>query len=181
MFAIAATTRDADVIFPRMRDAVKIISETYGLNKLHYSVIVFGSSPSLIFDFTTNLPSRESLAYFIDRLEAVSGGPDTKAALEKAVEVIESSGTRSTAKTVLVLITDGASPTSPREVTRSIEAIERGGTPVLEFNVTRRDEPGKLAENVMEKVFSGNCFLFVCLFVFLSWLYWNHVATISTL
>ena len=154
VFAIAAT----NVIFPRMRDAVKIISETYGLNKLYYSVIVFGSSPSLIFDFTTKFPSRESLAYFIDRLESVSWGPDTKAALEKAVEVIESSGTRPTAKTVLVLITDGASPTNPREVTRSIEAIEREGTPVLEFNVTSRDEPGKLAENVMEKVFAGNCF-----------------------
>lgn len=170
VFAIAATTADADVIFPRMRDAVKIISQTYGLNKLHYSLIVFGSRPSLIFDFATNFPSRESLAYFIDRLQAVPGGPDTNAALEKAVEVIESSGTRSTAKTVVVLITDGALPSNPREVTRSIEAIERRGTPVLEFNVTSSDEPGKLAQNVMEKVLAGKCF-FACFFFFLSSLY----------
>ena len=155
VLAITATTEDKEVIFPRMRDAVKIITETYGLNKLHYSLIVYGSTPRLIFDFTTNFASRESFAYIVDLLQAIPDGPDTVGALEEAMKVISSSGRRPTAKTVLVLITDGASPDNPREVARSIEAIERGGTPVLEFNVTTTDEPEKLAENLVEKILAG--------------------------
>lgn len=165
VFAITATAGDADVIFKRMRDAVKIITDTYGMNKIHYSVIVYGALPKTIFDFKTNIPTRESLNYIIERLQKVPGRPDTKAALNEALRVIKDSGTRPTAKTVLVLITDGAQPDKPQDVQRSIEAIEKKGTPVLMFALVNNPqtdlevpasvEPRKLAEKVMEKVLAG--------------------------
>lgn len=162
VFAITATTGAVEAIFHRMRDAVKIITDTYGMNKLRYSVITYGSTAEMVFDFKTSFPTRESLKYFIERLRRIPGGPDTLAALEEANKVIKDSGTRPTAKTVLVLITDGATPERPLEVNKSIEAIEKEGVPVLGFVVRNNVESRDLAEKVMKKVLTGKS---VCVFV----------------
>lgn len=162
VFAITATTGAVEAIFHRMRDAVKIITDTYGMNKLRYSVIRYGSTADTVFDFKMSFSTRESLKYFIERLRRIPGGPDTLAALEKANEVIKDSGTRPTAKTVLVLITDGATPERPLEVNKSIEAIEKEGVPVLGFVVRNNVESRDLAEKVMKKVLAGKS---VCVFV----------------
>ena len=165
MFAITATTGDADDIFGRMRDAVKIITDTYGINKLRYSVIVYGAIPRRYFDFTSIFSTRESLKYVIDRLQKTSGRPDTKKALEEAMKVIEDSVVRPAAKTVIVLITDGALPDKPQEVERFIEAIEKQGIPVLTFALVNNPqtdyeapinvESKELAKKVMKNVLAG--------------------------
>ena len=165
VFALTATTGDADDIFKRMKDAVKIITDTYGMNKLRYSAIVYGAVTKRIFDFKTDFSTREGLKYFIERLRKVSGGPDTKAALEQAMRVIKDSIPRPTAKTVLVLITDGALPDNPQEVERFIGEIKEKGIHVLtfalvnnpktDFEVPNKVEPRELAEKVMQNVLAG--------------------------
>ena len=155
MFALTATAGDAEEIFQRMRDAVKIITDTYGTNKLRYSVIVYGTLSKTIFDFQPYFSTREGLKYVIERIQKMPGRPDTKAALEEALRVIKDSGTRPTAKTVVVLISDGAVPVNPQEVEKSIEAIEKGGIPVVEFIVPDNAEAKEVADKVMEKVLAG--------------------------
>lgn len=165
VFALTATTRNADDVFQRMRSAVKIISDTYGMNKLHYSVIVYGDDAKPIFDFKLNMPSRESLRYIIDRLQRISGRPDTVKALEEAMQIIKDSGVRPTAKTILVFITDGVVPDKPREVEKAVKAIEEQGAVVLEFALVDNPQtdfevpsdvkPKELAEKVMKNVLAG--------------------------
>ena len=167
VFALTATTGDADDTFKRMKDAVEIITDTYGIHRLRYSFIVYGAIPSIVFDFKTNFPSRESLKYFIEQSRRVTGRPDTQRTLEEAMQVIRGSSLRPSAKKILVLLTDGASYDNPQNVEKAIQAINKKGIPVLtfslvnnprtDFEVPKTVEPGELAENVMEKVLAGKC------------------------
>lgn len=167
VFALTATTGDADDTFQRMKDAVEIITDKYGMNTLRYSFIVYGALPRIIFDFRTNFPSRASLKYFIDQSQRATGRPDTKRVLDEALQVITDSSVRPSTKKIIVLLTDGASHDNPEGVKRSIKILEEIGVPVLTFalinnpqtdlEVPKTVEPGKLAEKVMEKVFAGKC------------------------
>ena len=168
VFALTATTGDADDTFQRMKDAVEIITDTYGVYTVQYSFIVYGAIPNIVFDFKTNFPSRESLKYFIERSQRATGRPDTKRTLEEAMQVIRGSSLRPTAKAILVLLTDGASYDNPQDVETAIQALNKKGVPVLtfglvnqpktDFEVPKTVEPRKLAKKVMEKVLAGKHF-----------------------
>ena len=171
VFALTATTGDADDIFQRMKDAVEIITDTYGMYTVRYSFIVYGAIPKIVFDFKTNFPSRESLKYNIEQSRIATGRPDTKRTLEEAMQVIRGSSVRPSAKKILVLLTDGASYDNPQDVEKAIQDLNKKGVPVLtfalvnnpktDFEVPRTVEPGELAEKVMEKVLAGK---YVCLY-----------------
>ena len=170
VFALTATTGDADDTYQRMKDAVEIITDMYGMNRLRYSFIVYGTLPNIRFDFKTNFPRRESLKYFIEQARRETGRPDTKELLDKAMQIVKDSSVRPSAKKILVLLTDGASYDNPKEVESSIKAMEEQGVPVLifalisnpqtDFEFPKTVEPRELAEKVMEKVLAGKC---VCL------------------
>ena len=165
VFALTATIGDVDDTFQRMKDAVEIITDTYGIHTLRYSFIVYGSIPNIAFDFKTNFPRRESLKYYIEQSQRVTGRPDTKRTLEEAMQVIEGSSLRPSAKKILVLLTDGPSYDDPQGVEKAIQALNKKGIPVLifdlvnnpitDFEVPKTVEPRELAEKVMEKVLAG--------------------------
>jgi len=171
VFALTATTGDADDTFQRMKDAVEIITDTYGVYTLRYSFIVYGAISKTEFDFKTNFDNRESLKYNIEQSRRVTGRPDTKRTLQKAMQVIRGSSVRPSAKTVLVFLTDGASYDNPQDVEKAIQALNNKGTSVLtfalvnnpktDFEVSKTVEPGELAEKVMEKVLAGK---YICLY-----------------
>lgn len=165
VFALTATTGNAEDTFQRMKDAVEIITDTYGIYTVRYSFIVYGAIPNIVFDFKTNFPSRESLKYFIEQSRRATGRPDTKRTLEEATQVIRGSSVRPSAKKILVLLTDDASYDNPEDVDKAIEDLNKKGIPVLtfalvnnpktDFEVPKTVEPGELAEKVMEKVLAG--------------------------
>ena len=167
VFALTATTGDADDTYQRMKDAVEIITDTYGMNTLRYSFIVYGTLPRIIFDFKTNFPSRESLKYFIEQSQRATERPGTKRVLDEVMQVIKVSSVRPSAKKIVVLLTDGASYDNPKDVERSIKKLEEQGIPVLsfalvnnpqtDFEVPKTVEPKELAEKVMESVLAGKC------------------------
>ena len=165
VFALTATTGDADDTFQRMKDTVEIITDTYGIYTVQYSFIVYGAIRNIVFDFKTNFPRRESLKYFIETSRRATGRPDTKRTLEEAMQVIRGSSVRPSAKTIIVFLTDGASYDNPQDVELAIQALNKKGIPVLTFGLVNRPktdfevpktvEPGKLAKIVMEKVLAG--------------------------
>lgn len=165
VFALTATTGNAEDTFQRMKDAVEIITDTYGIYTVRYSFIVYGAIPNIVFDFKTNFPSRESLKYFIEQSRRATGRPDTKRTLEEVMQVIRGSSVRPSAKKILVLLTDDASYDNPEDVDKAIEDLNKKGIPVLtfalvnnpktDFEVPKTVEPGELAEKVMEKVLAG--------------------------
>lgn len=165
VFALTATTGNAADTFQRMKDAVEIITDTYGIYTVRYSFIVYGAIANIVFDFKTNFPSRESLKYFIEQSRRATGRPDTKRTLEEAMQVIRGSSVRPSAKKILVLLTDDASYDNPEDVDKAIEDLNKKGIPVLtfalvnnpktDFEVPKTVEPGELAEKVMEKILAG--------------------------
>jgi len=165
VFALTATTGNAEDTFQRMKDAVEIITDTYGIYTVRYSFIVYGAIANIVFDFKTNFPSRESLKYFIEQSRRATGRPDTKRTLEEVMQVIRGSSVRPSAKKILVLLTDDASYDNPEDVDKAIEDLNKKGIPVLtfalvnnpktDFEVPKTVEPGELAEKVMEKVLAG--------------------------
>ena len=178
VFALTATTGDADDTFQRMKDAVEIITDTYGVYSVQYSFIVYGDIPNIVFDFKTNFPRRESLKYLIERSPRPTGRPDTRRTLEEAMQVIRGSSVRPSAKTIIVLLTDGASYDNPQDVEKAIQTLNKKGIPVLtfslvnrpktDFEVPKKVEPEKLAKKVMEKVVAGKC------------IYWNRTLLLTT-
>lgn len=68
VLVIIVIIEDKEVIFLCMCDVVKIIIEIYGLNKLYYSLIVYGFILCLIFDFIINFVFCESFVYIVDLL-----------------------------------------------------------------------------------------------------------------
>lgn len=165
VFALTATTGNADDAFQRMKDAVKIITDTYGMYSLRYSLIVYGSRMREIFDFKTSFPNRASIKYFIDNSQRAPGRPGTKRALDKALQIIRDSSLRPSVKKVVVLLTDGVSDEDPSAVEGAVKTMEKNGIPVLifslvnnpktDFEVSKTVDPGDLAKKVMEKVFTG--------------------------
>ena len=167
VFALTATTGNPEDAFQRMKDAVKIVTDTYGIHRLHYSLIVYGSRPSEEFDFKTSFPTRSSIKNFIENSRRVSSRPGTKRALDEALQIIKDSSLRPSVKKVVVLLTDGVSDLDPSAVEGAVQSMEKNGIPVLifalvnnpktEFEVSKTVNPADLARKVMEKVFDGKC------------------------
>ena len=167
VFALTATTGNPEDAFQRMKDAVKIVTDTYGIHRLHYSLIVYGSRPSEEFDFKTSFPTRSSIKDFIENSRRVSSRPGTKRALDEALQIIKDSSLRPSVKKVVVLLTDGVSDLDPSAIEGAVQSMEKNGIPILifslvnnpktEFEVSKTVNPVDLARKVMEKVFDGKC------------------------
>ena len=105
-FALSATSVSSERTFELMKSTVNRIIEQYGITRIHYSVIVFGSSPTTHFDFSRTFPNKEDLIRVVRRLPKNSGNPDLAKALESAMKVYELKEVRPNAKKVLVVILD---------------------------------------------------------------------------
>jgi len=61
-FALSATSVDSQETFDLMRGTIISIIKRYGIDRIHYSAIVFGSGiPTTSFDFASNIPDQNEL------------------------------------------------------------------------------------------------------------------------
>ena len=59
-FALGATSVDSQETFDLMRGTIIRIIKRYGIDRIHYSAIVFGSGiPTTSFDFASNIPEQD--------------------------------------------------------------------------------------------------------------------------
>ena len=91
-----------------MKKTVQSIAQKYGVDRIHYGVIVFGSVATKHIDFATNLPNRDELVREVSQLSVQEGKPDLVLALQEAKRVFEMKEVRPNAKKVLVVILDNA-------------------------------------------------------------------------
>lgn len=89
-----------------MKDMINTIVSDYGINKFHYSVIVFGSSPKTFVQFSETFPNAQNLKDFVSALPRRVGGPSLDEALKEGRKLFLSPFVRRNAKKVLVVITD---------------------------------------------------------------------------
>lgn len=107
IFAVSARATDSPRNFKKMQDVMKRVVRQYGMDRIHYSIITFGSTPNTILKFNNNIKDDGQLERFIGTLQINGRGADLDKALEKAKDLFDEAETlRSGTKKVLVVITD---------------------------------------------------------------------------
>lgn len=73
VFAVSATSRDALRTYKLMKDAIKYIAGEYGIDKIHYGLIVFGDLATIRINFSNKYPTSDSLKAFLDTVSRSTG------------------------------------------------------------------------------------------------------------
>ena len=89
-FAISATGLEAEQTHTFMKDIIKWIIDTYGTERLEYSVIVYGDSASTEVTFGEIFDSDAELIKAVGSLPRISGVSSLDTALEAAKDQFES-------------------------------------------------------------------------------------------
>lgn len=91
-FAISSSSREADRIYPLMKDTIHSIIDTCGANRIRYSVIIFGSQASTRLGFADKMPELEELKRLIENLPRRSGAPAIDKAMDAANRLFSGQG-----------------------------------------------------------------------------------------
>ena len=128
-FVISATSPSANVNFAKIKDTVREVIELYGVQKVYYSVILFGRDPTVRIPFTQQYPE-SALKATIAALPRPTDGSSLHSALESARGVF-SEGGRPDAKKVVVVIVDAGSESSIEAVKNAAGMLEDDGIKVI--------------------------------------------------
>ena len=177
-FAISATSIQADSTDFLMKETINTIIQQYGIDIIHYSVIVFGTIATTHFNFSYIPPSRDDLIREVSRrLPRANGRPDLVEALEDAKRVYELQEVRPNARRVLVVIMDNASVSDENELKNAVNALVNNSVFIIgvgvgsginprDLNLITREvrhiltvgvnkSPNELAEEIMEIIDLG--------------------------
>lgn len=72
-FAVSATSRDALRTYKLMKEAIKSIVEEYGIDNIHYGLVVFGDQAAIKINFSDKYPDADSLKTYLDSLPRSNG------------------------------------------------------------------------------------------------------------
>ena len=131
-FALTAISKRT---FDLMKSTVNRIIAQYGITRIHYSVIVFGSSPTTHFDFSRTFPDKDNLIHVVSRLPKKSGDPDLAKALESVTKVYELKQVRPNAKKVLVVILDNKTVNTANQLNKNAVVLVDEGIFVIAVGV----------------------------------------------
>lgn len=184
-FALSATSVSSERTFNLMKSTVNRIIQQYGIIRIHYSVIVFGSVSTTHFDFSRTFPNKDALIRVVSRLPKKSGDPDLAKALESVTKVYELRQVRPNAKKVLVVILDSKTVNTANELnkivpvlvdksvlvigvgvgrsvdSKELQIITEENRNIIEVGIT--ENPDELAKEIMAIILRSK---FICLFQF---------------
>lgn len=175
LFAISARGAfDSAKNFREMKDIIDRVIAKYGIGKIQYSFVVFGSTPAVRLTFTRPV-NDEQLRGILQQTQR-SVGASLKDTLKRAERIFDASP-RPNAKRVLVLVMDKRSDNRLDDVKLSAESLWRSGVKVIpvafgreaaqdEMEATTSEEdnlidvraasnPDQVAQEIMEKVLEG--------------------------
>ena len=180
-----------------MREAVNSIIDQYGIDRIHYSVIPFGSVVTTLVDFSDVFPDKNHLVRMLARLQKNTGGPNLLGALEEAKRLYEFQEVRANARKVLVVILDSPSASNSTEVRRVVTELNNNEILVIGVGlgssanpndlviITQDDQhvinagdntsPNELAEQIIDAIFIAVRSKYLCF-----WLcYYARITIIS--
>ena len=138
-----------------MKDVISEVVEEYGRERVHYSVIIFGSSPDVKVLFSDNLASDERLKLHVQSFSKATNSA-LDATLQKVKEIFENHA-RPGVKRVLVVITDKKSDSDEEELRTKAALLEDAKVKVIavglgeEVDKTELETITARKDNVMEK------------------------------
>lgn len=179
-FAISATAAKSKENFIKMKDVIKRIIFKYGSHRMAYSVLTFGSTPTIRVRFSDSISGEALLSWDVDNIPQNPGTASLDKALDGARDLFKiSNGARPNASNILVVITDKKSDSMAQAVEKSAEVLDDMGIRVIgvalgnEFsgelddvtdvsgdviNTTDSVSPAKIVEKVMERILDSKCF-----------------------
>ena len=128
-FVISATSPSASVNFAKIKEVVQEVIGLYGVQRVYYSVILFGRDPTIRIKFNQQF-TEDALKNTIGLLPRPIGGASLHDALEKAKEVFDEGG-RPDSKKVVVLVMDQKSESNLNDVKKAAEKLEEDGIKVI--------------------------------------------------
>lgn len=187
-FAISATAANAKQHFRKMQEVIKTFIDKYGSHRIAYSVLTFGSTPTIRVRFSDSANSDEVLKQSVENIPQNPGTASLTKALEGAEDLFKvSNGARDDAVKVLVVITDKKSDSLAHDVKKAAEILDEKDIRVTGIalgeevdgelvdvtdiegdviNTTDSSSPGKIADEVMKRLLDSKCsklmFLVTC-------------------
>lgn len=187
-FAISATAINSREHFRKMQEVIKTFVDKYGSQRIAYSVLTFGSNPTISVRFSDAANGDEVLMSIINNIPQNEARASLDKALHGAKELFkDSNGARKDAMKVLVVITDEKSDSLEQEVKKAAQRLDENDIRVIGIalgdgsdgelegitdiegdviNTTDSTSPEKIVEKVVEQVlnskFLSNVFYFVC-------------------
>ena len=183
-FALSATSATSGDTYALMKKTIKAIITRYGIDKIHYSFIVFANTATIKVDFGKTFPSKDALKQALDGIPKENGATGLDKALEQAKALFESNDVRPNAKKVLVTLMDEASNIADAALVKKVRPLEDKGVLVISVGigsevkaaelrvispnpqdvilVSKDEPPTQLAVEIMERVLRGeswNCML----------------------
>lgn len=149
-FAISANAGlDSEENFRKMKDIIDWVITKYGVGKIQYSVVVFGTTPSVKVSFSQPI-NDDKLKAILQNTTPNRQGSNLERALDEVRNLFESSH-RPEAKRVLVLVTDKQSDSSLEDVKDSAEALWRSRVKVIPVAFGREAEPDEVKVTTSDK------------------------------
>jgi hypothetical protein len=109
LFAMGATSGNADDVpnFDLMKKTAKDIVNLYGVHRIRYAAMVFGSTTPTVFGFINSTETKEQVSSKLDGAALVSGPVNMENALNQAKTLFDNANPlRPNARKVLVVMTD---------------------------------------------------------------------------
>ena len=146
-FAISATAANAKELFQKMQEVITKFIEKYGSHRMAYSVLTFGSTPTIHVRFRDSTSSDDLLMQYVANIPQNPGTASLDKALEGARDLFKASnGARSNALKVLVVITDKKSDSMAQNVKKEAQILD--GRKIRVIGVALGDE----VENELDDV-----------------------------
>lgn len=128
VLAISTISSNANANLAKIKEVVQELIDTYGVQRVYYSVILFGRVPSIRIRFTQQL-DEASLKSAIQGLRRPSGGSSLSVALETARGVFRDG--RPDSKKVVLVVMDAKSGSSKDDVKEAASELEEDGIKVI--------------------------------------------------
>lgn len=129
VFVINADSVNKDTTFQTMKNAIKQISDKFGVDRFHYSVVVYGNTIKKEFDFDTNNPFQKELITNVDKVTIIPGSSKLIDGLNEAKRILDTnSKVRYISRKAIVVISDKSSG-------QTVPALEQAARPLHEQGI----------------------------------------------
>lgn len=119
---MSAAAVDADDIFDKMKDTLDTIIKQYGTDKIRYAIITFGSTSSVIVNFSDER-GKDELRTIVEQLSRPVGDPNIKNVLKEVESLFQNAPPRPGSRKILVIFIDKKSTNSRNDIKEATEPL----------------------------------------------------------
>lgn len=149
-FAVSATAARSEKTFNLMKKSIIDVVDTYGIGKVRYSVVLFGSVARLVVRFSDGTTDPIRLKGAIDSLVPSSGAPALDEALERTLESFGDGKDRPNARKVLIVMLDNESGLQLSDIVSKARDLEKMNIRVIAVGIgdsTNKEELETMASD----------------------------------